>query len=307
LAAVFLPTGFQVAAEVTSAPPDLAIAALAAALTMLTLVNAGAWSLGRWARAHREQLVLLEEQRRRAEREAVARERTRIARDLHDVISHSVGVMTLQAAGARHVLSTGNRDRAAQALADIEEAGTQAMTELRRMLGVLRVSETGDPQTTEPDGACPDPLGQPRPGLGDLGTLLDGVLAAGVPARLVVSGEPRELDAGADLSAYRIVQEALTNVAKHAGPGTPTTVELHWGDRALHISITNSTPHDRSTTAPSGSGYGLIGLRERAAAVGGHVDAAPRPDGGFRVTATLPAAGATTAELDTDDQERRLA
>jgi signal transduction histidine kinase len=283
LALSSLPTGFLAVGEALSAPPGLAIAASAGSFTVLSLVNAGAWSLGRWARAHREQLALLDEQRRQIAREAVAQERTSIARDLHDVISHSVGVMTLQAAGARQVLAAGKPDRAAKALADIEGAGAQAMTELSRMLNVLRVPDAiGD--------ASDDVLDtRPRPGLHDLEKLVDGMLAAGVPARLVVHGQPGELDAGADLSAYRIVQESLTNVAKHAGPGVPTTVELCWRDTGLDLSITSSRPeHPPDDGRSARGGYGLIGLRERASAVGGHLDAAPQPDGGFRVTAALP-------------------
>jgi signal transduction histidine kinase len=283
LALSFLPTGFLAVGEALSAPPESAVAALAGSFTVLSLVNAGAWSLGRWARAHREQLALAEEQRRRTAQEAVARERARIARDLHDVVSHSVGVMTLQAAGARQVLAAGKLDRAAKALADIEGAGTQAMTELRRMLGVLRVPEPADDELV--DGVDT----HPRPGLHDLEKLVEGMLAAGVPVRLVVHGPPGELDAGADLSAYRIVQESLTNVVKHAGPGVPTVVELRWGDTGLDLSITSSRPvHPPDPDRSVRSGYGLIGLRERASAVGGRLEAGPQPDGGFRVTATLP-------------------
>ncbi|WP_433291643.1 sensor histidine kinase [Pseudonocardia sp. CA-142604] len=285
LALTFLPTGFQAAAEVAGAPPEMAITALAASFTFLTLVNTGAWAVGRWARAHREQLELLDDQRRRTALEAVALERTRIAQDLHDVISHSVGVMMLQAAGARQVLAGGKIDRAAQALADIEGAGSQAMTELRRMLSVLRVHQPADADNAEgpADGT------RPMPGLHEMDALVDGILAAGVPARLVTHGEPRDLDPGADLSAYRIVQESLTNVMKHAGPGVPTRVELSWSEGALELSITNEAPMRPPARKPGG-GHGLIGLRERTAAVGGHLDATAQPGGGFRVTATLPTA-----------------
>jgi signal transduction histidine kinase len=192
--------------------------------------------------------------------------------------------MTLQAAGARRVLAAGKQDRAAQALADIEGAGTQAMTELRRMLGVLRV----DGQPDDGSGDADEPETQPRVGLDELEPLVHRVLAAGVPARVVRHGRPRALDLGADLTAYRTAQEALTNVLKHAGAGVPTVIELRWGDSELELSITNDAPTGPVEPRPA-SGYGLIGLRERVAAVGGRFAAGPLPDGGFRVAATLPA------------------
>jgi signal transduction histidine kinase len=273
-----VPTAILTAGEVAGAPPELVISVLAAALTLLSLVNAGAWSLGRWARAHHERLDLLERQRRREAQEALTAERTRIARDLHDIVSHSVGVMTLQAAGARRVLAAGKQDRAAQALADIEGAGTQALVELRRMLGVLRVDgqQADDTET------------QPRVGLDELDPLVQRVLAAGVPVRVVRHGRPRALDLGADLSAYRTVQEALTNVVKHAGTGVPTVVELRWADSELELSITNDAPAQPPASRPHASGYGLMGLHERVAAVGGRFIAGPLPDGGFRVAVALP-------------------
>lgn len=274
LALSFLPTAFLVAGEVWNAPPELVIPTLAASLTMLSLANSGAWSLGRWARSHREQLDLLEQRRVLEAQEAVADERTRIARDLHDIVSHSVGVMTLQAAGARQVLINGNQARAERALSDIEVAGTQAMVELRRMLTVLR-----DPET-EP-GTDPD-----RPGLSDLEPLVDRMVAAEVPTRLVSRGEPRPLDAGTELTVYRVVQESLTNVAKHAGAAASTVVELGWGAEELSISITNTAAGPARASGHS-TGHGLIGLRERVTAVGGRVEAGPAA-GGFQVTAVLP-------------------
>ncbi|WP_147255256.1 sensor histidine kinase [Pseudonocardia hierapolitana] len=286
LALSLVPTVILTAGEVAGSPPELVLSVLVASLTLLSLVNAGAWSLGRWARAHHERLDLLERQRRREAQDALAAERARIARDLHDIVSHSVGVMTLQAAGARRVLAAGKQDRAAQALADIEGAGTQAMTELRRMLGVLRVDGRPD---DDGSGDADEPETQPRVGLDELEPLVQRVLAAGVPARVVRHGRPRALDLGADLTAYRIVQEALTNVLKHADVGVPTVVELRWGGSELELSITNDAPTGPVEPRPA-SGYGLIGLHERVAAVGGHFAAGPLPDGGFRVAATLPAA-----------------
>ena len=278
LALSLVPTVILVAGEVAGAPPELVISVLAASLTLLSLVNAGAWSLGRWARAQREQLDLIEQQRRREAHEALAAERTRIARDLHDIVSHSVGVMTLQAAGARRVLASGKQDRAARALADIEGAGTQALVELRRMLGVLRV----DGQQVE------EAETQPRDGLDELDALVQRVLAAGVPVRVERHGPPRPLDLGADLTAYRTVQEALTNVVKHAGTGVPTVIALRWADDELELSITNDAPSRPPEIRPHTSGYGLMGLDERVTAVGGRFSAGPLPDGGFRVAVALP-------------------
>jgi signal transduction histidine kinase len=296
LALSLVPAVILTAGEVAGSPPELVISVLAASLTLLSLVNAGAWSLGRWARAHHERLELIERQRRREAQEALTAERTRIARDLHDIVSHSVGVMTLQAAGARRVLASGKQERAAQALADIEGAGTQAMIELRRMLGVLRVD--GKPDDGGP-GAADEPETQPRVGLDELQPLVQRVLAAGVPARVVQHGRPRPLDLGADLTAYRIVQEALTNVVKHAGVGVPTLVELRWGDSELELSITNDRPAHAVEPRPA-SGYGLVGLHERVAAVGGRLTAGPAPDGGFRVAASLPATTPAPAVVAAD-------
>ncbi len=278
---VFIPTGFGVAAEVGDASPQQALAALIASALILSLTSGGAWSLGRWAHSHRRQVDLLEQQRETAAREAVATERIRVARELHDIIAHSVSVMLLQAAGARRLLAN-DRERAAEALANIEGVGTQAMVELRRLLGILRA---GDPAQTDAEL-------RPQHGLGELEALLERMRAAGVPVQLFVHGTPGRLDSSVDLSAYRIVQESLTNVAKHAGPGVDTTIALRWEDGELHLAVTNDGPelldHD-APRSPSG-GHGLLGLRERAGAVGGRLEAGRLAGNGFRVTATLPRA-----------------
>ncbi len=207
--------------------------------------------------------------------------------ELHDIIAHCVSVMLLQAAGARRVLAS-DPERAARALANIEDTGTQATAELRRLLSVLR---TGD---AVEDGV---ELG-PQRGLSDLQPLLERVRAAGVPVRLLLHGEPGRLDPSVELTAYRIVQEALTNVIKHAGEGADATVELQWADDVLHLAVTDDgcgqvdpVPAQRST------GQGLLGLRERAVAVGGQLCAGPLLGGGFRVTATLPRAPSNATTL----------
>jgi len=278
LAATFVPTGLRVAAEVAGVPAGMAVAALVASAVLLSLISGGAWSLGRWSRSQQERLTLLDRQRELAARDAVARERTRIARDLHDVISHSVSVMSLQAAGAQRVLHS-RPERAEQALSDIQAAGAQAMTELRRLLVVLRTDDD------------PDPAGQfAHEGLADLDALLDTIRSAGIPARLSVPCAPRDLDTGADLTAYRVVQEALTNIARHAGPGTPTLVEINWCADDLVVNVRNDAPpYPRPVNHAPGGGHGLVGLHERVAALGGRLDAGPEPDGGFHVTVTLPA------------------
>jgi signal transduction histidine kinase len=271
-----VPVGYIVAAEAANAPPALAVSAGVASFSILAMVDIGAWSLGRWSRARHAELERAQEQRRAEAARAVAAERVAIARDLHDVVSHSVGVMTLQAAGARTVLAAGKAERATQALTDIEDAGGRAMVELRRMLDILRApgaEDAGDRRA--------------HPTLGDLDALVDEMRASGVPARLAIHGQPRELRASSELAVYRVVQEALTNVLKHAGPGAPALVELRWSDADLIVQISNTAaaaPVGRRT----GSGYGLIGLRERMESVGGTLTAAAEPGGGFCVTASVP-------------------
>ncbi len=289
LALVFVPASFGIAAEVQDASPQQAPAVFVASTILLSLINCGSWSLGRWAHFHRRQVDLLEQQQELAARMAVATERSRIARDLHDIIAHSVSVMLLQAAGARRVLAT-DPERASAALHNIEGAGTQAMVELRRLLGILR---TNDAAETDKQFHLPH-------GLAELGPLVDGVRTAGVPVRLFVHGHPGVLDPSVDLSAYRIVQEALTNVTKHAGPGTDTTITLRWEDDELHLAITNDGPELRTVELPRSpsSGHGLLGLRERAAAVGGRLEAGRLAGNGFRVTAVLPRADRSGAARD---------
>jgi signal transduction histidine kinase len=276
-----VPVAIIAVSEAATAPPELAVSAAVSSFTILSMVDVGAWSLGRWARAHRAELVRAQEQRRAEAAQAVAAERVAIARDLHDVVSHSVGVMTLQAAGARTVLAAGKAERATQALTDIENAGGRAMAELRRMLDILRAPGSDD---GEPAGR------RAHPTLGDLDELVDEMRAAGVPVRTATHGRPRELGASSELAVYRVVQEALTNVLKHAGAGAPTLVELRWSSADLTVQISNTAPAAPVRRAAGRAGYGLIGLRERMESVGGALTAAAEPDGGFRVTATVPVA-----------------
>jgi signal transduction histidine kinase len=237
----------------------------------------GVWLLGRWVRQRRrrthdlEQLAAgLEADREVLAREAVAEKRARIAREMHDSVAHSVSVMVLQAGAAEQVLAV-SPDRARESLQTIQDIGREAIVELRRMLGLLR-----DP--------VEDASLAPQPSVGRLDTLFGQVRAAGLPVELTIEGQPRRLPPGVDRSAYRIVQEGLTNALKHAGPAH-ASVTLRYGDRALELEVLDD---GRGATDANGGGFGLIGMRERAALYGGTLDAGPTSDGGFRVVAVLP-------------------
>jgi signal transduction histidine kinase len=211
----------------------------------------------------------LEREREQRERVAVAEERRRIARDLHDVVAHGVGVMTVQAGAARLLLDD-DPGRAREPLLAVEQTGRQALGELRRLLGILRADE-------------PEPALRPQPGLADLEGLLAQARDAGLPVGMVVEGAPAPLPAGIDLAAYRIVQEALTNTRKHAGPAR-ACVAVRYAPEALELEISD----DGRAGANGGGGHGLVGMRERVALYGGRLDAGPRPEGGFSVRARLP-------------------
>ena len=212
----------------------------------------------------------LERERDRDMAQAAMEERNRIARELHDVIAHSVSLIVVQASAERRLL--GSRDqRTADVLETIEDAGRESLGELRRLLGVLRAR-------SEPNELTP------QPGLAALPDLFDESRRAGQAIDVDQTGEPVQLPTGLDLAAYRIVQEALTNARKHA-PGAPTTVNLSWQPDRLQIEVVNG-----SGGAPvngNGTGHGLIGMRERAALYGGHLDAGRTGDG-FHVRAVLP-------------------
>jgi signal transduction histidine kinase len=242
--------------------------------------------------------------RMRAEHEAATRraldeERARIAGELHDVVTHNVSVMIVQAGAARQVLAADPAEATAALLA-VEASGRAAMTELRSLLGLLSPAGTGDGPATGPGlGGAEAGLDlSPQPGLGQLQPLLDRLTAAGLPVELQVGGKPRALPPGLDLAAYRVVQESLTNVIKHAGK-PQTIVRLDYGDAELLVEVTDAgRPVPAAGPAPSavpGSGRGLLGLHERIALYGGELDAGPRPDGGWRVRARLPVDPAAAA------------
>ncbi len=238
----------------------------------------GPWAAGLAMRLRHEREITLgaENQRLHAEQEAraaraVAEERSRIARELHDVVSHAISVTVLQARGARRTLDS-DPVAVREALDAIERTNTSALGDMRRLLAVLRDTED------EVDEHAPQPT------LARLDDLLGHVRQSGVPVEVETFGSARDLPPGVDLSAYRIVQEALTNVIKHSADAT-ARVTLEYGDTDLAVSVVNDgTPRKNGT----GLGHGLIGIRERVAVVGGEVEAGPAPDGGFRISARLP-------------------
>jgi signal transduction histidine kinase len=240
-----------------------------------------AWVLGDSTRYRRAYYTNLEERAARLERErdahaqiAAAAERARIARELHDVVAHNVSVMVVQADGAAYALGT-DPARTRQALAAISATGRQALNEMRALLGVLRRGDDGGLAVLAP-----------LPGLGQLDELLDQARAAGLPVTCSIEGTVRPLAAGTALTAYRIIQESLTNVRKHAGGMACADVVLRYSDTAIELKITDNGAG--AAAACDGAGHGLTGMSERAAMYGGSVQAGPRPGGGFEVTATLP-------------------
>lgn len=246
-----------------------------------------AWVLGDSIRTRRAYFAQLEERADRLEKEraaqskvAVAAERARIARELHDVVAHNVSVMVVQADGAAYVLDAAP-EQAKQALETISGTGRQALAEMRRLLGVLRTGEH------EEGGEY-----VPQPDVEQLDELIEQVRTAGLPVDFKVEGTPRPLPSGVELTAYRIVQEALTNTRKHGGENTGASVRLVYFDDGLGLLVEDDgkgAPHELyEDGGADGSGHGLIGMRERVGMVGGTLDAGPRPGGGFRISALLP-------------------
>ncbi|UCM87949.1 sensor histidine kinase [Streptomyces marincola] len=254
------------------------------ALTVVT-----AWLVGdslRQTRAHTAELHA------RTVAQAATAERLRIAREMHDTVAHSIGIIALQAGAAARVIET-QPERAREALSTVERVGRETLAGLRRTLGALR--EADREREAGREGGRPWQGDSPRPGAGlaDLERLAASTTAAGVPVRVEWRGRRRPLPADVDLAAFRIVQEAVTNVVRHAG-GAPCRVRVDHGDDVLAIEVA-----DRGSGARPGradpSGFGLLGMRERAALLGGHMTAGPRPGGGFLVTARLPVPAADGA------------
>jgi signal transduction histidine kinase len=221
-----------------------------------------------------------------ATRRALEQERARIASELHDVVTHSVSVMIVQAGAARQVLSEAPGEARAAMLA-VEASGRAAMTELRHLLGLLNPTEAPGEEAGRPDAAAAEL--EPQPGLAQLQALVDRLTAAGLPIDLRIGALPLELSPGLDLAVFRVVQEALTNVIKHAGK-PPTTVSLTYGEGQLVVEVTDLGRPIRAAApaVPAGAKRGLIGLRERIALYGGVLDAGPRTGGGWIVRARFP-------------------
>jgi signal transduction histidine kinase len=225
--------------------------------------------------------------RDRAEQDArrqVDEERLRIARELHDVVAHTMATINVQAGVAAHVLPT-QPEAVAEALQAIKTASKEGLRELRAILNVLRQADDADSV-------------QPAPGLAQLDALVEGARRAGLPITLAVAGEPFPLPAAVDLAAYRIVQESLTNVIRHAGPAdAAVSLRYHRDEIAIDVTDTGHGPTAGSGPGAVGgtAGHGQAGMRERAAAVGGTVQTGPRPGGGYQVTARLPVHGRLTS------------
>jgi signal transduction histidine kinase len=220
-------------------------------------------------------------------RRTIDEERLRIARELHDVVAHTMATINVQAGAAAHVLRD-RPDAAAEALATIKSVSKDGLRELRAILDVLRQADEADPT-------------RPTPGIGQLPGLIDRAVHAGLETTLTVHGSARRLPAAVDLAAYRIVQESLTNTIRHAGPAT-AAVTLTYADGEFLVEVTDTGLGGAGLDAGGlggpdlGGGHGLIGMRERATSVGGSLQAGPRPDGGYRVMARMPAAGRARSE-----------
>jgi len=224
-----------------------------------------------------ERAAHLEREQAAEARRAVAEERTRIARELHDVVAHQVSLMTVQA-GAAKTVAADDPEGARQAMEAVEKAGRQALDELRHLMGILRPE-------TEVDGFGP------QPGLADVPRLVEHLGEAGLDVSLTMDRVQTDLPARVDLSTYRIVQEALTNVLKHAGPNARTEVRVSTDNHEVAIEVLDN---GQGATILPGSGHGIPGMRERAQLLGGSLDAGPRPGGGFQVVAHLPIYDAPT-------------
>jgi signal transduction histidine kinase len=273
---------FAAAVIVTAAFPDTTppVPARFTALLVLLPTAAVAVAMRTWRRRagdSAERLRLAQAGHEAHTRRAVEAERARIASELHDVVTHNVSVMVVQAGAARRVLGS-SPEQATDALLAVEASGRTAMGELRHLLGLL--APAGDQGPGEEEAVL-----VPQPGLAQVGALVDRVRAAGLPAELVIEGA-RDLPPGVDLAAYRVVQEALTNVLKHAG-GARAVIRLVYGGRELVITVTDEGG-PAGYGPPGTGGRGLIGLRERLGLYGGELDAGPRPGGGWRVRASIP-------------------
>ncbi len=224
------------------------------------------------AQAAEERAAQIELAREAEARAAVSEERARIARELHDVVGHAVSLMTVQASGVRRLLKP-DQEREREALLVVEQAGREALAEMRRLVGVLRRPEEA-------------PALAPQPSLSHLERLVEQAREAGLPVEVRIEGDAQELPAGVDLTAYRLVQEALTNAIKHAR-ATSAAVTVRYADGAVELLVTDDGRGVSDGSVESG-GHGLVGMRERVAVYGGELEAGPRPEGGYALRARLP-------------------
>jgi signal transduction histidine kinase len=267
------------ATAVTASMVALRNVALPTEAILTAAVFGGAWLLGDLSRVRRHYAEALEERARRLEverdersRRAVLEERARITRDLHDIVAHRLSMMTIQAGAARVVADT-DPDAAQRALGLLEDSGRQTLAELRQLMGVLHADDEPHDLAPSPTLACIDQLARE-------------MQDAGVPVRVTVLGELAGLPEAVDVNAYRIVQEALTNVVKHAGPGAEVDVIVQRNPDVVELEIMDTGRG--GAVAGDGLGHGIAGMRERASFFGGRVEAGPRPEAGFAVRATIP-------------------
>ncbi|WP_019158378.1 sensor histidine kinase [Brevibacterium senegalense] len=248
-------------------------------LSLIALI-ALVWTWGTLVRIRRDYVASLQERAHQLEREreaqaqiAVAEERARIAREIHDIVSHSLSVVVIMSEGAASKVDT-EPERAKSAILGVRDTGRSALAEMRRMLGVLRDDEPGSHA--------------PQPGIAQLERIVADAKTTGLPVTLTIEGEPVSLTAGLDLTVYRIVQEALTNVHRHAGSVSAVEVRLRYGDSEVEVRVTDDGQGFDDTPGDEPAGHGLVGMRERVMAYGGTLRAGMRPSGGFEVAAILP-------------------
>lgn len=249
----------------------------------IAVIHLTAAVIGEVVQSRRVRLAELEGRALRAEaerellaRQAVLDERSRIARDLHDVVAHGMSVMVVQAGAAERLVAT-CPDRAAESLRTIQQTGREALAEMRRLLGVLRDEHDRAAALT------------PQPGLDDLGPVVQRCNDAGVTTRLEVRGErPAPRAVGPEMAGYRVVQEALTNVIKHAGRPVQALVKITWSPDHLRLEVDDDGDGSTHRQVERSTGHGLVGMRERVELYGGTLHTGPRPGGGFRVSAVIP-------------------
>jgi len=250
----------------------------------LAAVVFGVWAFGDRRRTRGLYVAQLEERAAQLERDrdresklAVSNERTRIAREIHDVVAHGLSIMIVQADGGLYAADQ-SPEAAKKALATIGDTGRASLTEMRKMLGLLKQDEQNELDPNQP---------RPQPGVSSLPELIDNVREAGLNVTYDVTGRPRDLPALLGLTAYRIVQEGLTNTLKHAGPGARTSVSLDFGREMLTVVVTDDG-RGAGVAPSSDPGHGLVGMRQRASVSGGTVSAGPKAGGGYEVIAKLP-------------------